>query len=232
MVIEKALERASQMNDASNQLLLSTMGAVFLGCPLRGTRHAKATSWLNMVTGILGYKPSDTLIRDLEGKNGVLEALHRRFSSLAKQPWLRLELHFFHETQKTELPHWLSIILGASAVIVSPFTTDCPPNVSNALKLVDDISAGIDGYPNLPLNVPHCMLNKFASPVDGNFGQVAGCIKGLVRNWQKIKDSRRDGTCTRLLTLHLCLHQLCAPLHQLLTLLALRDRRYAYICAL
>ncbi|KAI9847445.1 MAG: hypothetical protein M1838_000864 [Thelocarpon superellum] len=114
----------------------------------------------------------DTLTRDLEGNNGVLEDLHHRFSTLARE--LGLELRFFYEMQPTAIfPAW---------GIISRYTE---------VLLVDQISACIDTYQRWGLNVRHCMMNKFADPQDGNYELVAGRVLDLAQNLTKIMAARR-----------------------------------------
>ncbi len=84
-------------------LLRSTVGVVFLATPLRGSGAAPAAQWRVFVSGIMGNNVSDKLIRDLDAKTGVLEHLVRVFAENANASWLKLPIHCFYETQRTEI---------------------------------------------------------------------------------------------------------------------------------
>jgi hypothetical protein len=99
----KALERASQMEGVSLGVLQSTVGVIFLGTPIRGTKSASAIEWINFVSGILGKKPSNSLTRDLDGHSGVLNDHIHRFSAVIKQKKYALEIRCFFEQQKTRV---------------------------------------------------------------------------------------------------------------------------------
>jgi hypothetical protein len=51
----------------------------------------------------MGQQVSDALVRDLDGKTGVLEDLVRIFAENANEPWLRLPIQCFYETLRTEI---------------------------------------------------------------------------------------------------------------------------------
>jgi hypothetical protein len=76
---------------------------VFLATPWRGSRAAPAAQWRVVVSGIMGANTSDTLVRDLDAKSGVLEDLVRIFAENANASWLKLPIHCFYETGKTEI---------------------------------------------------------------------------------------------------------------------------------
>jgi hypothetical protein len=76
---------------------------VFLATPLRGSGAAPAAQWRVFVSGIMGNNVSDKLIRDLDAKTGVLEHLVRVFAENANASWLKLPIHCFYETQRTEI---------------------------------------------------------------------------------------------------------------------------------
>jgi hypothetical protein len=99
----QALNRAAQAENPYLGLLLSTVGVVFLATPLRGSRAAPAAQWRVVVAGIMGQQVSDTLVRDLDGKTGVLEHLVQIFAENVNASWLRLPIHCFYETQPTEI---------------------------------------------------------------------------------------------------------------------------------
>lgn len=103
----EALERANQVVGPWKDLLLSTIGVVFLGSPLRGTPHAGAAKWIATIAGMLGHEPSSSLIEDLDGKSAVLDDLLYRFSLMANEDWLRLQVRCFFELHKTQVINFL-----------------------------------------------------------------------------------------------------------------------------
>ncbi|KAI9844522.1 MAG: hypothetical protein M1838_002149, partial [Thelocarpon superellum] len=178
LVVAQAIERASQMEARYKQLLRMTVGVIFLGSPLRGTPYASATKWLTMIAGILGRRPSETLIRDLNGQSGVLDDLLSRFASVAQQPWFRLQIRCFFEMKKTQ--------------VINAWRGSAFSRYSEIL-LVDGPSACIPGYASFPLNVSHSGMNKFPGPHDGNYNLVIGRIEELVQDAEKILQARAEG---------------------------------------
>lgn len=51
----------------------------------------------------MGRQVSDTLVRDLNEKTGVLNEMVRTFAENANASWLRLPIHCFYEIQPTEI---------------------------------------------------------------------------------------------------------------------------------
>ena len=51
----------------------------------------------------MGQQVSDTLVKDLDAKTGVLDHLVRIFAENANASWLRLPMHCFYKTQPTEI---------------------------------------------------------------------------------------------------------------------------------
>lgn len=114
------------------ELLLSTVGVMFLATPLRGSRVATAAQWRIYVGGITGRQASDILVRDLDGKSGVLGHLVQIFAENAHASWLQLPIHCFYETQRSEIltsvfPRTMVKLLsiGYTRRIVSPRTWFC-----------------------------------------------------------------------------------------------------------
>ena len=99
----QALNRAALSESPHRELLLSTIGVVFLAAPLGGSQAAPAARWIVTVGGIMGQQVSDTLVRDLSAKTGVLDRLIRIFAENANASWLRLSIHCFYETQPTKI---------------------------------------------------------------------------------------------------------------------------------
>lgn len=91
------------MEGANLRVLQSTVGVVFLGTPIRGTKYASAIEWINLVSGLLDKKPSNSLTRDLDGHSPVLNDHIHRFSSLIRQKAYALDIRCFFEQQKTKI---------------------------------------------------------------------------------------------------------------------------------
>ena len=80
------------------------MGAVFLATPFCGSNAAAQAQWLVTIKGIMGKQSSNQLVRDLEEKHDFVRQRVQRFAEIANTGSVRLPLHCFFETQKTELP--------------------------------------------------------------------------------------------------------------------------------
>jgi hypothetical protein len=95
--------RAAQEGSPSRHILLSTVGAVFLATPFSGSDAAVQAQWLVTVKGIMGEQSSDQLVRDLEEKHDFVRQRVQKFAEIANAGSVRLPVHCFFETQKTEL---------------------------------------------------------------------------------------------------------------------------------
>jgi hypothetical protein len=84
-------------------ILLATIGVVFLGSPLRhGPKLKTYAQWLLVFKGMLkNSEPSDELMKDLKNNTGVLKDLLRDFAETSQLPWLRLQIRCFYELKKT-----------------------------------------------------------------------------------------------------------------------------------
>lgn len=110
---DQALTQADSSASPYNAVLRLTVGVVFLGTPLRGSKAATAAKWRTYVAGILGKETSDSLIRDLDGKSGVLQDLVQKFAVLANSHRLRLPALCFYECRTTEI--WRSVLPRTTA---------------------------------------------------------------------------------------------------------------------
>jgi hypothetical protein len=95
---------ARSYNSKFINILLATVGIVFLGSPLRsGPELTTAAQWFLTFQGMfMESNPSQGVRRDLEQSNGVLRDLLEDFAKTAREPWLRLELRCFYELRRTE----------------------------------------------------------------------------------------------------------------------------------
>lgn len=141
---------------------------------------------------------SDTLVRDLDAKTGVLEHLVRIFAENANASWLRLPVHCFYETRKTEILRSL-VSRDIASFFSTPFTkmlvSDgfCKYRGFDLLeKLVDQESACIQGFDRTGLNASHALMNKFRGPKDPNFKLVASCLRNLVDKASGVLNDRKN----------------------------------------
>jgi hypothetical protein len=79
------------------------VGAVFLATPFCGSDAAVQAQWLVTVKGIIGEQSSDQLVRDLEEKHDFVRQRVQKFAEIPNAGSVRLLVHCFFETQKTEL---------------------------------------------------------------------------------------------------------------------------------
>jgi hypothetical protein len=79
------------------------VGAVFLATPFCGSDAAAQAQWLVTVKGIMGEQSSDQLVRDLEKRHDTVRQRVQRFAEIANADSMRLRVHCYFETKKTEL---------------------------------------------------------------------------------------------------------------------------------
>jgi hypothetical protein len=79
------------------------VGAVFLATPFCGSDAAAQAQWVVTVKGIMGEQSSDQLVRDLEEKHDFVRQRVQKFAEIANADSVRLPVHCFFETRKTEL---------------------------------------------------------------------------------------------------------------------------------
>lgn len=115
------MNRAAQEGSNYRQILLSTVGVVFLATPFRGSDAARQAQWQVVVGGIMGGQTSERLIDALNKNDRELQKLTQSFAELARSSSVQLPLYCFYETKKTEMlrrllsPSWatsLSTALG------------------------------------------------------------------------------------------------------------------------
>lgn len=56
-----------------------------------------------MFTRLIGCDPSESLIQDLDGHSHVLDETLHRFSLMANEDWMRLQIRCFFELRKTSV---------------------------------------------------------------------------------------------------------------------------------
>jgi len=121
LVLAEALNRANQTTSPYRQVLLSTVGIVFLATPFRGSDAAKEARWQMVVGGILGNKTSVQLVDALNNGDRELRNLTKSFAEAAYAPSVRLPIHCFYERKKTKiLRHILSP--GLASMLSTRFT--------------------------------------------------------------------------------------------------------------
>ena len=103
LILAEALTRAAQEGNSCRQVLLSTAGIVFLATPFQGTDARREAKWQVVVGGIMGEETSDRLVRDLDGRHDFVLQRVQKFAEIANADSLRLPIHCFYETKKTEI---------------------------------------------------------------------------------------------------------------------------------
>lgn len=100
----QALERAHR-GPEYEYLLKSTIGVVFLGTPLRGTKTASIAEWVALIRGFMNKETSDTLLQSLKEKSSSLDALVHEFSKLAIKLAIahNFQIRCFYETRRTRI---------------------------------------------------------------------------------------------------------------------------------
>lgn len=102
--ILQALERACRGLEY-DYLLKSTIGVVFLGTPLRGTKIASIAEWVALVRGFMNRETSDALLQSLREKTSSLDTLVHEFSKLAIKLAVahNFQIRCFYETRRTRI---------------------------------------------------------------------------------------------------------------------------------
>ncbi|KAI0887873.1 uncharacterized protein GGS22DRAFT_90148 [Annulohypoxylon maeteangense] len=167
LILAEAICRAAQEGSRYRQILLSTVGIVFLATPLSGTDAAGPASWLVMVKGIMGKDASRQLIKDLEGRHDFVRERVQKFAEIANFDSIRLPVQCFFETRKTKIanrffPAWFSNILSRGHILVT------------------QSSACLHGFDRQSLERQHVMMNKFGRPDCRDFKLVKGAIQSIL----------------------------------------------------
>ncbi|KAK0728575.1 hypothetical protein B0T26DRAFT_869597 [Lasiosphaeria miniovina] len=92
LILAEAMNRAAQEGSVYRQILLSTVGAVFLATPFRGSDAAELAQWQVVVGGIMGKQTSKRLIAALNKSDRELQKLTQSFAELARSDLLVTEL--------------------------------------------------------------------------------------------------------------------------------------------
>ncbi|MCJ1424372.1 hypothetical protein MMC29_002260 [Sticta canariensis] len=171
IVIAQALERAYR-GPEYEYLLKSTIGVVFLGTPLRGTKTASIAEWVALIRGFLNKETSDTLLQSLRENESSLDTLVHEFSKLAIKLAIahNFQIRCFYETRRTRI---VTAVLRRQLAKFFPFLE---------VEIVSKESACLDGHKRLPLGVCHGMMNKFRGPDDPNFLLVSSSLKEIAQN--------------------------------------------------
>ena len=104
MAMRQALERADR-GPGYEYLLKSTIGVIFLGTPLRGTKTASIAEWVALIRGFMNKETSDTLLQSLREKTSSLDTLVHEFSKLALRLAIahNFQIRCFYETRRTQI---------------------------------------------------------------------------------------------------------------------------------
>ncbi|KAF2663510.1 ankyrin [Microthyrium microscopicum] len=183
IVVADALVQASHETDQaskSRDLLDQTIGAIFLGTPLRGSAAARPAIWKNMLSSVfIGTEASNLLLADLTEYSSRLQSLLEEFARLVVRRKRPIQIICFYETRVTTI---------SKAVFWGLFP-------DRFMLLVDEQSACIDGHPKFPLDVRHAMMNKFRGRTDPSFVLVAGRLKEMVESSSATALSEEEQEC-------------------------------------
>lgn len=114
LILVEALTRAAQEGSRYRQVLLSTVGIVFLATPFHGTDAHKQAHWQVVVGGIMGKNTSNQLVDDLNQNHHYVYERVQKFTEIINSDSIRLPIYCFYETKKTEIlrrvlsPGWVS----------------------------------------------------------------------------------------------------------------------------
>ena len=103
LVLAEALTRAAQEGSPYRQVLLSTVGVVFLATPFQGADAHNEARWQVVVGSIMGQQTSDRLVNDLDQRHDFVLQRVQKFAEVANANSVRLPLHCFYETKETEM---------------------------------------------------------------------------------------------------------------------------------
>lgn len=99
----QAINREAQEGSPYRNVLLSTVGTVFLGTPFQGSDVAGLAGWQVAISGIMGEQTSNELIRDLDKNHDLLHRRIQKFTEIANADSVRLPMACFFETKPTEM---------------------------------------------------------------------------------------------------------------------------------
>ncbi|RDW64629.1 hypothetical protein BP6252_10280 [Coleophoma cylindrospora] len=185
LILAQAIIRASEDKSPYESILRSTVGAVFLATPFRGSDAAKEAQWQVVVGGIMGKQTSTELVDDLNQKDRELRTLTQVFAEIAGRSSTRLSIHCFYETKSTEmLKHFLSSNWARKISTVFRSKTK--------KILVSQDSACLDTFERKPLDATHSRMNKFDHPENSNFVLVKAAVRGLTSKTIAIDEQRKN----------------------------------------
>ncbi|KAK7991512.1 hypothetical protein PG988_000306 [Apiospora saccharicola] len=183
LVLAEAICRAAQEGSPYREVLLATVGAVFLATPFAGTDAAQPASWLVTVKGIMGKDASDNLIDDLEKDSYDVYQRLKKFTEIVHTDSIKLPVCCFFETKKTDI--YRRILPRSIARWIGGY---------KGFILVAEPSACIHGYPGEGLAAKHVTMNKFEGPDDAGFKRVSHKLQGFVSAAPKVLERRKNGS--------------------------------------
>ncbi|RDW68629.1 hypothetical protein BP5796_09286 [Coleophoma crateriformis] len=192
LILAKAITRASEVKSPYESVLRSTVGAVFLATPFRGSDAAKQAQWQVVVGGIMGEQTSTELIDDLNQKDTELRTLTQEFAEIAGRSSARLSIHCFYETKHTEMLNYF---------LQSNWTRRVPAWISTKTKkiLVTQRSACLDTFERKPLYATHSGMNKFDGPKNSDFVLVKAALRDLISKAPVSGELQEDDLCSQAL---------------------------------
>ncbi|GKZ33018.1 hypothetical protein AbraIFM66950_002735 [Aspergillus brasiliensis] len=187
LVVAEALSQADRQSGSYQNILMSTIGIVFLATPFKGTTVAKVARLQVSVGRILGKWTSRSLITKLDGSDEVLGKLRRHFTTILHDSRLQMPVFFFYETKETELLRRLMPKRAANIVSAILF------RVTRKL-LVEPSSAHFEQHENGALEATHSYMNKFRDPQDSNYKRVRGAIETIRDQKSQTLENRKDSS--------------------------------------
>ncbi|OTB04521.1 hypothetical protein M426DRAFT_11415 [Hypoxylon sp. CI-4A] len=175
LILAEAMNRAAQEGNPYRDVLLNTVGMVFLATPFRGSDAANPAKWYIIVGGIMGKKTSERLIDDLNREDKELRKLTQSFAELIQSDSLRIPGRCFYESETTKISKRLLPPRIASKVS-SLFKE------ATELLLVTEDSACLDTIQRHRLDATHSKMNKFNGPESPNYKLVRDAVKLFARN--------------------------------------------------
>ncbi|KAJ8128592.1 hypothetical protein O1611_g5042 [Lasiodiplodia mahajangana] len=173
LLVAKALQRASEGNSRYHDILHSTIGAVFLGTPFRGSENSlySAADLRLAIALSTGAEFGGELVGYCRGLDDIVP----RFTQMVSHDGFKFPIVCFYETQKT----CVGTLVRNKSDIPEGFRLTLEGNWA---VLVGRYSASLQGIEALPLDVRHDMLSKFTHCEDPSFKSVANRIKGFADN--------------------------------------------------
>ncbi|KLU91741.1 hypothetical protein MAPG_10690 [Magnaporthiopsis poae ATCC 64411] len=183
LLLIKALLRAANESGASygafRPILDSTIAVAFLGTPFSGTSRVAVVAAQARVQNA-GGRGGDELVRYL-GPDGELDGLVRDFIEHIGKRRFSFKLACFYENYPTgNDAHVRGLPEGTLEGEFDPRGKELVVGRKSACLYVADVE-------HIALEVRHNMLNKFNSPTDGGYKQVAGKLKDYAEETKEKK---------------------------------------------